>query len=55
MRKILGGKEHVCDKCNGTMVYIYIPRIGVVSQCRECGNCVSGRVKEEVKIYSYQE
>lgn len=54
MKKILGGKEHGCINCGGTMIYINIPRIGVVSQCRECGNCVSGRVKDEVKIYTYE-
>lgn len=55
MKKIVGGKEHGCINCGGTMIYIHIPRIGVVSQCRECGNCVSGRAKDEFKIYTYSE
>lgn len=53
MKKILGGKEHGCINCGGTTIYIHIPRIGVVSQCRECGNCVSGRVKDRVKVYLF--
>lgn len=55
MKRILGEKDGVCPHCGGTMIYLDIKKIGVVSQCRECGNCVSGRVKDEVKIYSYEE
>lgn len=53
MKKIVGAKEHVCDKCNGTMVFLKVKGIKVVSQCLTCGNCMSGRVKDQVKVYLF--
>ena len=55
MKKILGGRENACICCGGTMVYLQVKRLGVVSQCRECGCMIDGRVKDEVKIYTYSE
>ena len=53
MKKIVGAKEHACDKCNGTMVFLKVKGIKVVSQCLSCGNCISGRAKDQVKVYSF--
>ena len=52
-RNILGGKENSCMNCGGTMVHIKVKGLGVVSQCKECGNLVNGRIKDTVQIYSY--
>ena len=52
MKKIVGAKEHVCSMCGNTMFYIKVKGIGIVSQCK-CGNCISGRAKDEVVIYSF--
>ena len=40
-KNILGAREKTCDKCNGTMFFIKVKGLGIVSQCK-CGNCVSG-------------
>lgn len=55
MKKILGGKEKACNCCGGTVVYLKVKRLGIVSQCRDCGNMVQGRAKDEFKIYTYSE
>lgn len=52
-KKILGGKSNSCPMCGGTVVYIYVKRIGVVSQCTTCNSCISGRVKDDIYIYSF--
>lgn len=53
MKKILGGKNGACPHCGNTMVYVNIPRIGTTSQCLACGCLREGRVKDVVRIYSY--
>lgn len=55
MKKVLGGKNGVCPHCQGTMVYLQVAKYTVFSQCKECGCLMNGRVKDEVKIYSYSE
>ncbi len=55
MKRILGGKECCCPMCGGTVVYLQVKRLGVVSQCRDCGNMIQGRAKDEFKIYTYSE
>lgn len=55
MRKVLGGKSGVCPHCQGTMVYLQVAKYTVFSQCKKCGCLMNGRVKDEVKIYSYEE
>lgn len=55
MKKIVGGKEKACGCCGGTVVYLQVKRLGVVSQCRECGSMTNGRSKDEFKIYTYSE
>lgn len=52
-KKFLGAREKVCDRCGGTMVFLKVKSVGTISQCIECSNCVSGRAKDEVKIYAY--
>ena len=37
------------------MIHLKVKGLGVVSQCRECGNLVNGRIKDEVKIYTFEE
>ena len=51
MKKILGGKEKACNCCGGTVVYLQIKRLGVVSQCTECGAMTNGRAKDKIKIF----
>ena len=51
-KNILGGKDKACDRCGGRMTFIKVKGIGVVSQC-SCGNTVSGRMKDELQIYTY--
>lgn len=53
MKKVLGGKEKSCINCGGTMIHLKVKGLGVVSQCRECGNLVNGRIKDEVRAWSY--
>lgn len=53
MKKIVGGKEKACGCCGGTVVYLQVKRLGVVSQCLSCGNCISGMAKDQVKVYSF--
>ena len=53
MRKILGGKEKTCPLCGGMMFFLEINYI-VVSQCKECGCLIKGKMEEEVKIYEMQ-
>lgn len=52
MKKIVGGKEKACGCCGGTVVYLQVKRLGVVSQCRECNSVVQGRAKDKIYIYS---
>ena len=52
MKKIIGGKECCCPACGGTVVYLQVKRLGIVSQCRECNSVVQGRVKDKIYIYS---
>ncbi len=52
MKKILGGKECCCPACGGTVVYLQVKRLGVVSQCKECNSVVQGRAKDKIYIYS---
>ena len=35
------------------MIHLKVKGLGVVSQCRECGNLVNGRIKDEVRVWSY--
>lgn len=53
MKNVLGGSEHACSHCGGTVVYLKVKRLGVVSQCRDCGLVTNGRLKENIKIYTY--
>ena len=53
MRKILGGKEKTCPLCGDMMFFLEINYI-VVSQCKECGCLIEGKMEEEVKIYELQ-
>ena len=53
MKKVLGGKEKSYINCGGTMMHLKVKGLGVVSQCRECGNLVNGRIKDEVRVCSY--
>ena len=53
MKKVLGGKEKSYINCGGTMMHLKVKGLGVVSQCRECGNLVNGRIKDEVRVWSY--
>lgn len=55
MKRILGGKDGVCPHCGGTMIYLDIKKIGVVSQCRECGCTTPGRERDETQIYTFEE
>lgn len=55
MRKILGGKEKACTMCGSTVVFLKVKGIGTVSQCKECGSVEKGRLKDEVKIYEFNE
>ena len=55
MKRILGGKENSCPVCGGTVVYLQVKRLGIVSQCKECNSVVKGRAKDEFKIYTYSE
>lgn len=53
MKNIVGGAINVCPHCGNTMVYVNIPKIGATSQCLSCGCLREGRVKDIVRIYSY--
>lgn len=55
MRKVLGGKERACSMCGSTVIFLKVKGLGTVSQCKECGTLEKGRVKDEVKIYTYDE
>ena len=55
MKRILGGKENSCPMCGGIVVYLQVKRLGIVSQCRDCGSMTNGRAKDEFKIYTYSE
>ena len=52
MKKILGGKEQVCDICGSSMEFVFVDGFGVISQCK-CGNTVKGKMTDEVNIYTY--
>ena len=52
MKKILGGKEKVCDICGSSMEFVFVDGFGVISQCK-CGNTVKGKMTDEVNIYTY--
>ena len=53
-KNILGAREKTCDKCNGTMFFIKVKDLGIVSQCK-CGNSVSGFEIHENKVYEFDE
>lgn len=53
MKKVLGGKEKICINCGGTMIHLKVKGLGVASQCRKCCNLVNGRIKDEVRVWSY--
>lgn len=55
MRKVLGGKEKACTMCGSTVVFLKVKGLGTVSQCKECGSAELGRLKDEVKIYEFNE
>ena len=55
MKNILGGKEKACTICGATVVFLKVKRLGIVSQCKECGSTQPGRLKDEVKIYEFDE
>ena len=55
MRKILGGKEKACTMCGSTVVFLKVKGLGTVSQCKECGSTEPGRLKDEIKIYNFNE
>ena len=50
--KVLGGKQGVCPHCGGTMMFIQVKHIGVLSQYKECSCTIQGRVKDKIYIYS---
>ena len=52
MKKILGGKEKVCDICGSSMEFVFVDGFGVISQCK-CGNTAKGKMTDEVNIYTY--
>ena len=52
--KILGGKEHGCDVCGGTIMVIKICG-DIYYQCRVCGSLTRGYEEEEIIIYDYEE
>lgn len=53
MKKIIGGKEKSCEFCGGTIVYLKVKGLGIVSNCKECGSCTKGKSRE-IKIYTYE-
>lgn len=53
MKKIIGGKEKACEFCGGTIVYLKVKGLGIISNCKECGSCTKGKAKE-IKIYTYE-
>ena len=54
MAKILGGKEHGCSVCGGTIMVIKICG-DIYYQCRVCGSLTRGYEEEEIIIYDYKE
>lgn len=52
MKKILGGREKACNYCDGTVVYLQVKYLGLVTQCKDCGSLTNGRVKDKINIYS---
>lgn len=52
MRRILGGREKGCDYCRGTVVYLQVKYLGIVSQCKDCGSLTKGRAKDKIHVYS---
>ena len=50
----MGGKEHGCDVCGGTIMVIKICG-DIYYQCRECGSLTRGYEEEEIIIYDYKE
>ena len=60
-KNILGAREKTCDKCNGTMFFIKVKGLGIVSQCK-CGNFISVAFAvippfeiHENKVYEFDE
>ena len=53
MKKVLGGKEKSCINCGGTMIHLKVKGLGVVSQCRARKKLVNGKIKDEVRVWSY--
>ena len=54
MRKVIGGASSSCEKCKGTMLFIDTKEMGVISQCRTCGNMVKGKSKQIIS-YNFNE
>ena len=52
--KILGGKEHGCALCGGTILIIKIGK-DIYYNCKECGSLTRGYEEEEIIIYDYEE
>ena len=50
MAKILGGKEHGCDVCGGTILIIKIDG-ETYYQCRDCSALTKSYEEDEVIIY----
>ena len=52
-KNIVGMRANSCPMCRGDMAFIKIKGLGTISQCRKCSNTVSGRMKDELQIYTY--
>ena len=53
MKKIVGAEEGVFYICGNAMVFLKVKGLGTISQCIKCSSTLSGRMKDEVKIYTY--
>lgn len=54
-KKIIGGKEKACPFCGNHVVYIKLDKNKVISQCKKCGCMTNGKVKEESKVFEFNE
>lgn len=55
MKKIVGAKENSCHMCGGTVMYLQVKRLGIVSNCLNCGAVSQGRERDTIQIYIYSE
>lgn len=55
MKKIVGAKENSCHMCGGTVMYLQVKRLGIVSNCLNCGAVSQGRERDTIQIYTYSE